>query len=65
MIVTLDTIVITTVSALPTPAASLAGALVYYAGAIYYCNGTSWIPMGQGGMTGQDELKIDYAIIEM
>ncbi len=59
MIVTLDTIVITTVSTLPTPAASLAGALVYYAGAIYYCDGTRWIQMGQ------DELKIDYAIIEM
>jgi hypothetical protein len=62
MIVTLDPLVVSSVSALPSPAASLAGALVYYAGAIYYCDGTQWIAMTGGT---QDELKIDYSYVEM
>lgn len=46
MITTLDVLKIATVSALPTPSSALAGALCYYSGALYYCDGTQWVAIG-------------------
>lgn len=49
MITTLDVIKIASVTALPTPSSALAGALCYYSGALYVCNGTQWTALGGGG----------------
>ncbi|GIV50576.1 MAG: hypothetical protein KatS3mg038_1097 [Candidatus Kapaibacterium sp.] len=54
MITTLDVLKIATVTSLPTPSSSLAGALCYYSGAIYYCDGTQWTALGGGGGGGSN-----------